>query len=285
VLRGLGWDILRIWSTDWWIDMQGTVEKIHGQLEALLNGQRANRAKTEQEASVLAEQVIADVMAMPDERAGDSMEVVEHAQATADKPEDGQIPPTTYARNAAVAHLNDAVEARFIEVDLTLEGHEVDANAFFDVVYNPTLLRLIERVVRVEGPVRDEVLARRIARAHGWVRTGAKIQDRVVRLASQHYKGDVEDVGTFFHAKGDAVDVQITFRRPADGTARSVEEISLAELRALACELMRAGHDEESGVPAMAREVGLRKLSAGNRARLESAWLKAHKAYSPSTDA
>ncbi|MBN0617346.1 DUF559 domain-containing protein, partial [Pseudomonas aeruginosa] len=24
VLRGLGWEILRIWSTDWWIDALGT---------------------------------------------------------------------------------------------------------------------------------------------------------------------------------------------------------------------------------------------------------------------
>jgi hypothetical protein len=139
---------------------------------------------------------------------------------------------------------------------------------------------MIEHVVRVEGPVRDEVLARRIARAHGWVRTGAKIQDRVVRLASQHFRGDAEDVGTFFQAKGESADVQIQFRRPIDGTARSVDEISLAELRALAFDLMQAGHDEESGVPAMAREVGLRKLNAGSRMRLEMAWSSATKATS-----
>ncbi|PCE23198.1 DNA helicase [Paraburkholderia acidicola] len=284
VLRGLGWDILRIWSTDWWIDMQGTAEQIHDQLNALLNGQRANRAKTVQEASVLAEQVIANVMAMPDERAGNSIDTVEHVEATTDKPEDSAMPPTTYGCNAVAAHSNDQIEARFVEVDLAVEGYEVDANAFFDVAYDPMLLRLIEHVVRVEGPVRDEVLARRIARAHGWVRTGAKIQDRVIRLASQHYKGDAEDVGTFFHAKGDSGDVQIRFRRPVDGAARSVDEISLAELLALACEMMRAGHDEVSGVLAMAREVGLRKLNAGTRARLALAWLEARSSYSRGAD-
>ncbi|WP_174769834.1 DUF3320 domain-containing protein [Paraburkholderia hayleyella] len=55
--------------------------------------------------------------------------------------------------------------------------------------------------MRVEGPVRDEVLARRIAWAHGWVRTGARIQDRVMRLASQHYSEDTEEVGTFCRVK------------------------------------------------------------------------------------
>jgi very-short-patch-repair endonuclease len=280
VLRGLGWEILRIWSTDWWIDMQGTVEKIHCQLEALLVEQRAKRVRTEQEATVLAGQVIADVMAMPDEQVGHKGEAVVHPLADVDAEVDTTTLPVTYARNGAVLYPSDSIEGRFIEVDLTLEGYAVDANAFFDVIYNPTLLRLIEHVVRVEGPVRDEVLARRIARAHGWVRTGAKIQDRVVRLASQHCSSDAEDVGTFFRAKDDSAQTQIRFRRPVDGTARSVDEVSLVELRALAFDMMRAGHDGESGVPAMAREVGLRKLSAGSRTRLEMAWVDATKANS-----
>ena len=80
-------------------------------------------------------------------------------------------------------------------------GYEVDSNVFFDDAYNPTLLRMIDHVVNVEGPVRDEVLSRRIARAHGWVRTGSKIQDRVVRLAYQHYRSASEDVGVFFGHK------------------------------------------------------------------------------------
>ncbi len=280
VLRALGWEILRIWSTDWWIDMRGTVEKIHRQLEELLAEQRAKRAQTEEEATVLAEQIIADVMAMPDEQMDQSADTTTDPFGEVKMVTDATTLPVTYARNAAVAHSNDKVEGRFAEVDLTLEGYAVDANSFFDVVYNPTLLRMIEHVVCVEGPVRDEVLARRIARAHGWVRTGAKIQDRVVRLASQHFRGDEEDVGTFFRAKGESADVQIQFRRPIDGTARSVDEISLAELRALAFDLMQAGHDEESGVPAMAREVGLRKLNAGSRMRLEMAWSNATKATS-----
>jgi ribosomal protein S16 len=264
--------------------MQGTVEKIHRQLEELLAEQRAKRTQTEQDATVLAEQVIADVMAMPDEQMDQSTDTTTEPSSEVKIVTDATTLPVTYARNAVVAHSSDQVEGRFAEVDLTLEGYAVDANSFFDVVYNPTLLRLIEHVVRVEGPVRDEVLARRIARAHGWVRTGAKIQDRVVRLASQHFRSDPEDVGTFFRAKGESADVQIQFRRPIDGTARSVDEISLAELRALAFDMMQAGHDEESGVPAMAREVGLRKLNAGSRMRLEMAWSNATKATSPDVD-
>ena len=36
VLGNLGWDIIRIWSTDWWIDAGGSLEKVHSKLLNLL---------------------------------------------------------------------------------------------------------------------------------------------------------------------------------------------------------------------------------------------------------
>ncbi|WP_324547179.1 DUF4011 domain-containing protein [Accumulibacter sp.] len=44
VLRGLGWEILRVWSTDWWIDAAGTLEKIDTDLRRLLAKSRSRRA-------------------------------------------------------------------------------------------------------------------------------------------------------------------------------------------------------------------------------------------------
>jgi very-short-patch-repair endonuclease len=43
VLRGLGWQILRIWSTDWWIHPGGTLERVHLALTALLEQDRRAR--------------------------------------------------------------------------------------------------------------------------------------------------------------------------------------------------------------------------------------------------
>jgi very-short-patch-repair endonuclease len=45
VLRGLGWEILRVWSTDWWIDAAHTLEQLDLALQALLAASRAKRAK------------------------------------------------------------------------------------------------------------------------------------------------------------------------------------------------------------------------------------------------
>lgn len=44
VLRGLGWDILRVWSTDWWVNPGGTLERIHDALAGLLERDRQRRA-------------------------------------------------------------------------------------------------------------------------------------------------------------------------------------------------------------------------------------------------
>jgi very-short-patch-repair endonuclease len=274
VLRGLGWDILRIWSTGWWIDAPGTAEAVHLQLENLLNERRAQAATlaAEQEAAKLAQEAIVDAaQSSRDKAQGETDKGTGHMAG--DESRASSNLSATYSSNAAVAPANLPAEGRFIEVDLVVAGFEVDSDAFFDVTYNPKLLRMIDHVVTVEGPVRDEVLARRIARAHGWVRTGGRIQERVNHLATQHYKSDAEDIGTFFRLKADGD--AIGFRRPADGTARSVDEISLTELKALAIEMLQAGHDNESGVTAMAREIGLRKLTAVSKVRLERAWSSA----------
>jgi very-short-patch-repair endonuclease len=41
VLRGLGWEVIRIWSTDWWIDSQSALEYVDVKLHKLLAEHRA----------------------------------------------------------------------------------------------------------------------------------------------------------------------------------------------------------------------------------------------------
>jgi len=40
VLRGLGWEVLRIWSTDWWIDCESALERVDEELKKLLEQYR-----------------------------------------------------------------------------------------------------------------------------------------------------------------------------------------------------------------------------------------------------
>ena len=43
VLRGLGWEIVRVWSTDWWFNRAGCAERLHASLTALLESSRRKR--------------------------------------------------------------------------------------------------------------------------------------------------------------------------------------------------------------------------------------------------
>ncbi|RWX58154.1 AAA domain-containing protein, partial [Mesorhizobium sp. M2A.F.Ca.ET.039.01.1.1] len=53
VLTGLGWTILRVWSTDWWFDAGGCAERLHTSLMNLLEQNRARHSSEQtQEATV-----------------------------------------------------------------------------------------------------------------------------------------------------------------------------------------------------------------------------------------
>jgi very-short-patch-repair endonuclease len=277
VLRGLGWEILRIWSTDWWIDKAGTVEKIHGQLEALLSDSRSNRLAEAATAEAMTREAIAVAMAKTDTALGAEAKIVSPvvSKPSASKesvPYDETERTVAYAKNASKNIAQSDARKQFVETDLAAAGFRVEPGVFFDANYDKQLLQMIEHVVVTEGPVRDEVVARRIARAHGWSRTGTKIHDRVVRLAARQFQDSKEPVGAFFWPEGSVVGSQICFRQSSDGAARSVDEICLQELAHLALEMVNKGYDQESGITAMAREMGLLKLRAATRERLQHAW-------------
>lgn len=43
ILKGLGWDLLRVWSTDWWVDRARAADQLHAGIESLLVQSRASR--------------------------------------------------------------------------------------------------------------------------------------------------------------------------------------------------------------------------------------------------
>jgi hypothetical protein len=53
VLRGLGWEVIRIWSTDWWIDSQSALDHVDKQLHKLLADYRASLLTTQTDLSII----------------------------------------------------------------------------------------------------------------------------------------------------------------------------------------------------------------------------------------
>lgn len=287
VLRGLGWEIVRIWSTDWWIDPVGTLEKVHRQLQALLEETRSRRARRAAEAAALAEAEAQAALALAQESAEHVDVADENVDGETDYADDESLngPAASsplaieqlYARNAVSADEQPSLISVYVEADAS-EAIDVepDPEAFFTAPYNDTLDRMIEHVTRVEGPVLDAVLARRIARAHGWQRTGVKITERVTARAARMCPSSYEaGVGTFFWSPDGSVGEVSTFRRAGRGISREPEEICMAELKVLARVIGngRQAVDPEFGVGQMGKELGLTRLGASRRQRLEMAWL------------
>lgn len=280
VLRGLGWDILRVWSTDWWIDAAGTLEELDARLRALLETSRSKRAEAaEREAArLVAEDAIAKAKAedasavLPDDGHNHTAisllgkQLFDEAQPK----ETAEV----YARN--VPEALPASSAYFVEADPLSVVDGTNGDAFYDSAYDPILARMIAHVVEIEGPVLDAVLARRIARAHGWQRTGSRIRERVEALAAKGFRKTEEDVGAFYWPMGMNPDEPIVFRRAAGGVARAVDEICMEELQALARDVDASGNNGETAIVAMARELGLQVLRTASRGRIEKVMQKTY---------
>jgi hypothetical protein len=158
------------------------------------------------------------------------------------------------------------------KVDPLAAVTSVDPVAFFEEHYNDVLAAMIAHVVVHEGPVLDVILAQRIARAHGWVRTGNRIRERVSRLAEKSHRKTIEDVGDFYWPSHLEDDSAVSFRKAVDSDSlRAVDEISQKELEALARESLARGELVDNLLYAMARAIGLQKVSAQSKQRLEQA--------------
>ena len=268
VLRRLGWEIVRTWSCDWWYDPQTALAKIDTRLQAILKQSRAEMARQEQEsAREEAERRRIKAERMLDDPAVDMRQVVARPDTEPliqEEGPNGAIAVAAYAKrsmenNAAPITANDRQQTQATD-NLLSDGNE------------QALAEAIREIVTAEGPIRDDVMARRIARRCGFRKAGAKIRAKVTKAARKEFKFVKEDGGVFIWPGSSTPGQWDRFRATVGDETRSADEISLAELAALAREVVADLGTEEDIVAAMARKIGIQRLRVTTRARLEKAW-------------
>jgi len=147
---------------------------------------------------------------------------------------------------------------------------------FQDASYDATLEDLIRRILEQEAPMLDSLLVDRVARLHGFKRSGRLIRERVLEIAERHYhfeKDSQLEHGDFVWLSEDDAQRWNCYRVPSrDDDVRYIEEIALAELAAAA----RAEHGID--VPTqVARVFRIKRLSNNARARIAvAAGIDAH---------
>src|SRR5690606_37868832 len=76
-----------------------------------------------------------------------------------------------------VASIPGLRDDRYRITDLT--SFAADPGRFFEYAYRDTLRQMVAAVIETESPLRTDILCQRIARAHGWLRTGGRIRERI----------------------------------------------------------------------------------------------------------
>jgi hypothetical protein len=269
VLRGLGWTILRVWSTDWWFNTQEAVDRLHADLEKALADSRATRAAEDEGTNH-------DAAPEPyDDTAVDPIELVDD-----DSPDAiGMTPPQTpiaasprFASTLAAAPMAPATTSNpaqrtYSATDLSV--FKADPDAFFEFSYRSTLQAMVDAIVAHEAPVREDALAQRIARAHGWLRTGARIRDQIARHL-RRFERTQETPGVFLWQPG-TVSSRFPFRQPvSEEHRRALSDICLPEL----VDFVLSHHlalDEADPPLVFARLLQVERLAASSRERLEEA--------------
>ncbi len=154
-----------------------------------------------------------------------------------------------------------------------LSGFKAEPELFYEFAYRDTIKGMIEAVIETEGPLLADVLAQRIARAHGWLRTGGRIRERI-DLHLSGYDTTSESSGVFLWKKGSVAET-LPYRRPAnEESRRAISDIPLAELVSVVIDNPDL-FDMPDPARDMARFLGVERLAATSRARLDDAIARA----------
>lgn len=289
VLTDLGWRIRRIWSTEWWMDADSASAKIHARLSADLAAERASRPETpeapvsehanEEQATDTENAEDEDQQPMPAvmaTQANDPAPAVEEARQYARRseppleastpvklndayPKPAELPNETKADEADGPHVRTDFEALF----------QPDRERFYEVDYRAHLRKMVEHLVETEGPIYFDVLVERVARAHGFQRSGETVQKVIDAALGRHRYPCSKDVDRDVIWPTDASIEKIAYR----GTmGREHADIPILELAGLA-DLLRARglEEEEDIVRAMKDHFGLARLAMSTRQRFEVA--------------
>ncbi|CAN5304396.1 DUF4011 domain-containing protein [soil metagenome] len=204
VLEARGWTIHRLWSTDWFKDRKGQIER----LLKLIEQARANAAS----ASEGRARATADAS-------------IREAQEQASRPPVATvILDAAYTRPAGAAYVIAGGEGQFARSQLL----EVPLSQ---------IARAVIYVVSVESPIHLEDVVARIVGMWS-TRAGARIQTRILQACQAAERdGEIRAHGEFYWSQSDAVTV-----RSRAGTRISAERIAPEEYIAAMAAVLADGH-------------------------------------------
>jgi hypothetical protein len=265
-LRRVGWNIARVWSLDWWLDGERAAHRLDRLLTDLLE---RSREQSEMESMASLQESLRRLATNAGGRSTASLE------ETVARIEDQNDSPTTSPLSSAPRGLLTAPASAEFSVtnsykicDLSQASSAEQQERFFDRSQDDAVKEMIDFVIAAEGPLRDDLLVKRVVRGYGFKRTGRKLRDRVLDLTTSRYETTSDAGGVFFWPDHTSPEQWKTFRAPVEEEDfRPVTEICFEELAALARKVLNVGAEDPARE--MGRVMGLARLDSATRHRLE----------------
>ena len=264
VLEGLGWSILRIWSTEWFRNRRAVVERLHRELEAALEADRARRATEATEAPFEDEPAVTETPAALPSPEPQPATAADAALQTSSPPQES-VPVYAARADSGFTAAQDETQSELSQFlpnqDLAAdEAPVLDPEAFYDAEYLPQLRRLIQQIAEAQAPLSLSQLNREVAARHGWQRAGGRIQAQVSN-ALDAVDTHQEFETTFVWLRGGYKD-RVAFRGLS---GRSIHELSRTEIATVldACGL--APINDEEGLQKVKEALGIGRLTHGIR--------------------
>ncbi|MCM3631153.1 DUF3320 domain-containing protein [Paenibacillus glycanilyticus] len=196
VLGQLGWNLVRVWSPEWWENKGNVIRQI---VDAIQNA-KARSHKVEPIAVPMA--------------AIHSEPVVQVQSIAAVAEQPGKSDVLTYLPSR-------------------LEPVSLGTEMFYSPASTELILGQIRQVVREEGPISRSLLAKRVLQAWGITRLGAKLDQRLTDLIARLKPLEsVSDGAVFYWPEGSEPSRYDLFRVATDEARRTAEELPAEEIAA-----------------------------------------------------
>ena len=129
---------------------------------------------------------------------------------------------------------------------------------------------MIALVVATEAPIYEDVMVERIARAHGFQRSGNNIYQIIARVIGREFTRAKDDDRVVIWPIGMQTNTLSPYRESFRGM-RSHSDIPLAELASLAAPFARLRMNDEEVLRWMVEHFQLGRLREATRGRFEAA--------------
>ena len=211
VLNGLGWNILRIWTMDWWDNRKKELNRIFDCLEKL----EKQPSKPE---------VLPVVKPAPPQPPVGEQKIAGSVIRT---PE----PPIPTVPKAPQIPLYEAA---------LLRSEILSPEDFVQPMYTRQIQEKIQCVIAQEAPVCEALLIRRVVQSFGISRTGSRLQNRMTQILSgMELNCTKEDGQIVFWRANQMSEHYIEFRASGTGTAkREARDVPVQEASNAICRVL-----------------------------------------------